>query len=414
VTGGKAAERDIEFGGAHRLTFFSDRQILERTIEMILNTDLGSIIRRNWRYLLPATALIAMITWLLIPGRGGNAGQFQYLKGNMTNITQFQYPDGSDEEILRTLAQKLAETLPHEDYSMSQYLSPEACLESEPYWRPMSKTIEDFRERGSVITKIDADVDTPVLSADGKAHLNFRAVIRFRNSRDGRETTIFRQYGASFKKENGRWQAIRDKEELALFFQSGLAVIPAWIIGPPQLEANEASPPAGRDQVHSDSEGVSTVLRELADAILRRDVSALDRIITDDYAGWFPEIENNGYTFWDPISKTQQIAAVEKRRSLVEKFEFKNLRVYPTEGGEMGAIAVFIGAPLFQIDGIDSNKKCGYYVRFDKQPEQWKVSMIQMAPTFDMTPPPFPSGGSGEAVFDFEFNPDGKNLKNRK
>jgi hypothetical protein len=164
----------------------------------------------------------------------------------MTNTTQFQYPDGSDEEVLRTLAQKLAETLPREDYSMSQYLNPEDCLESERYWRPMSRTIEDFRERGSVITKIDADIDTPVLSTDGKAYLNFRAVIHFRNSRDGSETTIFRQFGA---------------------------------------------------------------------------------------------------------------------------------------------IAVFIGVPLFQIDGIDSDKKCGYYVRFDKQPQQWKVSMIQMAPTFDMTPP---------------------------
>jgi hypothetical protein len=85
----------------------------------------------------------------------------------MTNTTQFQYPDGSDEEVLRTLAQKLAETLPQEDYSMSQYLNPEDCLEFERYWRPMSRTIEAFRERGSVITKIDANIDTPVLSTDG-------------------------------------------------------------------------------------------------------------------------------------------------------------------------------------------------------------------------------------------------------
>ncbi|HKQ79216.1 MAG TPA: nuclear transport factor 2 family protein [Blastocatellia bacterium] len=307
----------------------------------------------------------------------------------MTNTTQFQYPDGSDEEVLRTLAQKLTETLPLEDYSMSQYLNPEDCLEFERYWRPMSRTIEDFREKGSVITRIDADIDIPVISTDGKAYLNFRAVIYFRNSLDGRETTIFRQYGASFKNENGRWQAVRDKEELALFFQSGLTVIPVWITGPPHMEWNEASPPAGRDQIHSDSEGVSTVLRELADAILRRDVSALEQLLTDDYAGWFPEIENGGYAFWDAISKAQQIAAVEKHRSSVEKFEFKNLRVYPAEGGEMGAIAVFISASLFQIDGIDSNKKCGYYVRFDKQPERWKVSMIQMAPIFNMTPPLF-------------------------
>jgi len=332
----------------------------------------------------------------------------------MSNTTQFQYPNGSDEEVLKALAQKLAETLPLEDYSMSQYLSPEDCVEFEPYWRPMSRTIEAFREKGSVITRIDAVIDTLVLDANGKAHMNFRAVINFRNSSDGGETTVFRQYGVSFKKENGRWRAIRDREELALFFQSGLAVMPVWITGPPHLEENESSPPAGRDQIHSDSEGVSAVLRELADAIIRRDAPALDQLLTDDYAGWFPKIENNGYSFWNPIGKTQQISEVEKRGSSVENFEFKNLRVYPAEGGEKGAIAVFIGMPLFSVDGIALNKKCGYYVRFDKQPERWKASIIQMAPTFDMTPPMFPPGVGGESVFEFDFDPDGRNLKDRK
>ena len=115
--------------------------------------------------------------------------------------------------------------------------------------------------------------------------------------------------------------------------------------------------------------------------------------------------------FGMPLVKTQQIAAAEKRRSSVEKVEFKNLRVYPAEGGEMGAIAVFM-APLYPNHGVDPNKNCGYYVRFDKQPEQWKVSMIQMAPIFDMTPRQFPSGGSGEAVSLSLIRM--KKLKNRK
>jgi hypothetical protein len=49
----------------------------------------------------------------------------------MTNTTQFQYPDGSDEDVLRTLALKLAETLPQKDYSMSHLVVQSVVLEPE-------------------------------------------------------------------------------------------------------------------------------------------------------------------------------------------------------------------------------------------------------------------------------------------
>jgi hypothetical protein len=340
----------------------------------------------------------------------------------MTN-TQFQYLDGDDEAALKTLVQGMLATLTQGNDSMSQDLTSEDCLEYERDWSAMSRTIDDFHKKRSFITRIDADIDTPILGTEGKAFLNFSAVIHFRNERDGSETTVFRLYGVSFKKEKGRWQAIRDADELSNFLTSASPMRPVWIARPPFIGGDEVSPPTGRDKIHSESEGISRALCELVDAILSFDVTALERLLTDDYDGCFPEVTKNGYCFRDPISKEQQMAAIEKHNSSVEKFEFKDLRIYPTEGGEMGAIAVFVGGSLIRIKGIDSNKKCGYYVRLDKQPDHWKVSMINVAPLFDLMPPPPHLIGLDEDniedefeedVIAFDYDPDWLNKKKKR
>jgi hypothetical protein len=207
----------------------------------------------------------------------------------MTNISQFQYPTGTDEEVLKTLAQRLAETVPQEDHSMSQYLKPEDCHDYERLWQPMSESIKDFRETGSAITRIDAKVDTPAIGPDGRAILNFSAILYFLNSRDGRETSVARQYCVSFKKEDGRWQASRNDQGLSSIL--GLEGIPGWIFSPPHplmmsdMMFDDAPGSSSWDEVmmfddapaapsweEEQSAPVSLVLRELTGAIQRRDV----------------------------------------------------------------------------------------------------------------------------------------------
>ena len=72
----------------------------------------------------------------------------------MSNTPQFQYPTGSDKEILIALVQNLAETVSREDHSMDQYLKPEDCHDYERFSKPMSETIKDFRESGNAVTKM--------------------------------------------------------------------------------------------------------------------------------------------------------------------------------------------------------------------------------------------------------------------
>lgn len=86
----KAAERGIALAGAprgaHQLALFSSRQILERRIEMIMNRDRARVIARQWRYLIPPIALIAAVTWLLLPARLTKPGLAQQGAGDLNEL----------------------------------------------------------------------------------------------------------------------------------------------------------------------------------------------------------------------------------------------------------------------------------------------------------------------------------------
>jgi len=329
------------------------------------------MIRRHWRYLPVTGALIAVFGWFLISNRTGGGSQPPHQRDNMNNSSQFQYPTGTDEDILRALVQRLAETVPQEDHSMSQYLKPEDCHDYERLWKPMSETIKDFRDSGSTITRIDAKVDTPSISPDGTASLNFCATLYFKNSSDGRETNVSRLYGASFKKEGQRWQANRNDQDFPSL--PGLDGIPRWIFSPPHplmMSDDPTALSAGNDQFQDRSAAVSMALRELTGAAQRRDASVLGRILAEDYVGILGPDLTNYY------NKARQIAMVETGGPSVEPSEFKNLRVYPSGAGETALITTFTGSSLFKIRGIDSSAECRHYLRLDKQSEQWTVSAI--------------------------------------
>src|SRR5262249_9497273 len=110
-----------------------------------------------------------------------------------------------------------------------------------------------------------------------------------------------------------------------------------------------------------------------------------------------------GPNFTNYSNKAQQIATIKRHGSSVEKLEFRNLHIHPAGGGETSVIATFAGSPLFNIDGIDSNAECRYYLRLEKQPEQWEVSAIFINHWI-----------SNQQSFDFVFDPERSPVKNAK
>jgi len=373
----KVAERSVRQTWAvnvgPRPSFFSARQILERRIEMILNTDRGPVIGYNWRYLLPPAAMIACLTWLLIPGRMTKTNQFQYRENNMSDNTQFEYPSGSDEEILKALVQKLAETIPRHDYSMSQYLSPKDCQEIERFGKPLSETIKEFYERGNTITKIDiVDFMASINPLDNSATVNFQTTINLLPQGDAKEINVFRRYAAGFKKVNGKWRPSRDRGPLPPEFRDTAL---SWLLPPPPpppppLPSVITGAQTGQrsDEFQNDREAIHALLRELADATLRRDTSVFERILTDDYIGMSPDSLNS-------LNKAQQIAAIESHGLSAERFEFKGLDVY-FQGNGQTAVATFTGKAMFQTGDQSPPAEINHYITLDKLPEQWKVSAI--------------------------------------
>jgi len=69
----KVVERSLMPKGVDQLALFSTKQVLERRIEMILNTDRVRVINTNWRLLILPIALMAVVTVLVLPLSPANA-----------------------------------------------------------------------------------------------------------------------------------------------------------------------------------------------------------------------------------------------------------------------------------------------------------------------------------------------------
>jgi hypothetical protein len=90
-----------------------------------------------------------------------------------------------------------------------------------------------------------------------------------------------------------------------------------WLMPPPPLPEMTG---AQDNKFQSDREAVYTLLRELADATLRRNLSFFERTLTDDYVG----VHNNSLK---SFNKTQQIAAIQSHGLSAEKYEFRELNI---------------------------------------------------------------------------------------
>jgi hypothetical protein len=113
--------------------------------------------------------------------------------------------------------------------------------------------------------------------------------------------------------------------------------------------------------------GMFDLLREAADASIRRDTSFFERVLDEDYRETGP----NGET----LNKAQAIAEVKRLDLTMKKFEFDDLSV---SGNNHSAFATFLGTVYFQANGQDSTAQYRYTVNFIRRDGQWKIAAIQM------------------------------------
>jgi ketosteroid isomerase-like protein len=141
---------------------------------------------------------------------------------------------------------------------------------------------------------------------------------------------------------------------------------------PPPPPGEQMTVEAGKElktlRWHKDDDSIFALLRQAADAGIRRDTSFHERFLDEDYIETGP----NGET----LNKAQAIADVKRLDHTFKKFEFDDLSV---SGTEQMSMATFLGTVYYEANGQDSTAQYRYTVNFIKRDGQWKIAAIHMS-----------------------------------
>lgn len=130
----------------------------------------------------------------------------------------------------------------------------------------------------------------------------------------------------------------------------------------------EAGKPLKSLRWHQDKNSVFVLLREAADASIRRDTSFFERVLDEDYQETGPSGET--------MNKAQAIADVKRMDRAIRKFEFDNLSV---SGDEHMAFATFLGTVYFRADDQESTIQYRYTINFINRNGELKIAAIHVS-----------------------------------
>lgn len=218
----KAAERSVIAVGApnsaHQLAIFGSRRILERRLEMILNTNRARIIAHQWRYLVLPAALIAVAGFLLIPRYSAKNSSSDSLakdplpaKGSLVKATYSR-----QEQELIDMIQQIAEAIPqqwHYRYRKAGLQDERLLLDDfRLYDRRSSLTIippSPERFSGALSpTKVEVRNFEVTINGDW-AVIDFIGTIHLSVPDQDKELLIADPYRVKLVRVNDQWQADR-------------------------------------------------------------------------------------------------------------------------------------------------------------------------------------------------------------
>jgi beta-lactamase regulating signal transducer with metallopeptidase domain len=358
----KAAERSIApVGaprGAHQLALFTTRQILERRIEMILNEDRARVIAQQWRYLILPAALIAIVAWMLIPGRLTRPGLAQPQPDNLAGKLR--------------LVKSLGDSKAFNDLIEMALRNPDEELR-----RLAAVRLTELEGDGSTDAMVelynksdDPEVKTMVIDTLGRIS-EIEPLTKIALSDP---TPEYRRYAlerikwlkeTSESKDVKAWDAPGLQDQL-----NKLSDAPPPPPPPPPLPG-EMTVEAGKALMqlrwHKDGDSVFALLREAASANMRHDTAFFERVLDDDFVGIGPDGEAR--------NKAETIAEVKRLDREVKKFEFDNLSV---SGNEQMAFATFLATVYFQTNGQESTAQFRYTVNFIRNDGHLKIAAIHV------------------------------------
>jgi hypothetical protein len=362
-------------GGAHQLALFSARHILERRIEMILNKDRRRALAGKWKYLILPATLIAIVAWMLIPARLAKPGLAQQVSGDLNELLEKYMGDSRNfDDLVET-----ALTSPNPETRLKAFLrlmilegdgSSAALVKL--YNRSNDPTIKEMIIRN--LFKRHA-VDQLATIAQTEQSPEFRRMVdEYIKELNEPGTSLVMLTSEKLRKIEllddpvllEYINKVSKNQVLVRGLQDGMPPPPP----PPPPPSEAMTVTAGQKLktiVGNGGESVFDLLREVADANIRRDTSFFERVLDEDYKETGP----NGET----MNKAQAIADVKRLDVTIKKFEFDDLSV---SGDEHSAFATFLGTVYFLANGQDSTSQYRYTVNFIKRDGQLKIAAIHM------------------------------------
>jgi beta-lactamase regulating signal transducer with metallopeptidase domain len=369
----KAAERGIGAPrGAHQLALFSARQILERRIEMILNKDRKRVIARKWKYLILPATLIAMLAWMLLPARLAKPGLAQQASGDLNALVAKYMGDSRNFDDLVETALTNPDPETRQNAVLRLYIlegNGSAAALVKLYSKsndPMIKrmVIESLGKRGSneQLATIAQTEHSPEFRQLANEAIKDLKVDAFEMDPP---SGYFMVIDGKLRDVSGSPEVKLKKDPLISLAQR---IPPPPYPPPPPSDAMTVA--AGQELkpiVDARGDSVFDLLREAADANIRRDTSFFERVLDDDFRETLP----NGET----LNKAQVIGALKRLDMAIKKVEFDDLSV---SGDERSSFATFLGTVYFQANGQDSTAQFRCTVNFIRRDGQLKIAAIQM------------------------------------
>ncbi len=358
----KVAERSVAadpaFNGRHQLAFISNKQILKRRIEMILNNDRTRVVARQWRFLLLTAGLIAFVVWVLIPGSNLKSG-----------LAQQQAEKGASKPV-DTLPPKAQAVKDIGDRQGYDGLVQTALTDSELGRDALSRLVFFDRDKNTgALVKLYQLSSDPIVKEIIIHSLGRRVEVEPLTAIAQADPSLeFRQLASSVLKwlqEGGGSDEIKLREESALRARRDDPPPPPP--PPPPSKASLAVSTDAEPRPRSDKAGarpVFALIREVVYAQLRRDPAVLERILADDYIG----TDSTGAVY----NRAQEIAAGRGFDYAARRFEFDNYRA----GGD-GEISItqVLGSVYSQAGG-QPIAQYRYTITLGRRQGQMKVVAI--------------------------------------
>ncbi|HMB29796.1 MAG TPA: M56 family metallopeptidase [Blastocatellia bacterium] len=359
----KVAERSVgadpAFNGRHQLAFISQKQMLKRRIEMILNNDRTRVVARQWRFLLLTAGLIAFVVWLLIPGSNLKSG-----------LAKRQAAKGASKPVdtLPPKAQAVKDIGDHQGYDG---LVQTALNDPELGRDALSRLVFFDRDKNTgALVKLYRQSSDPIVKEIVIHSLGRRVEVEPLTAiAQADPSPEFRQLASSVLKwlqESGGSDEIKLREESALRARLSRRNDDPPPPPPPSKASmavsTDAEPQPRSDQTRT---GVGfALIREVVYAQLRRDPAVLERILADDYMG----TDSTGAVY----DRAQEIAAGRGFDYTARRFEFDN---YGAGGDGEISITHVLGSVYSQAGG-QPIAQYRYTITLGRRQGQMKVVAI--------------------------------------